>query len=131
LPVLQAWENFIAEYKVEIEVTTFAIENKRRYFVRISSFQATRHPVKLPIHYWRDWNLKELSPPRLCINKLTASFAASVDSVGISFDESFFDNIEMDSDAESVAPSIEQPIKINNLVEGKFFTVLCMCENSP
>jgi hypothetical protein len=33
LPVLQAWESFIAEYKVEIEVTTFAFENKRHYFV--------------------------------------------------------------------------------------------------
>jgi hypothetical protein len=33
LPILQAWENFIMEYKVEIEVTTFAIDNKRHYFV--------------------------------------------------------------------------------------------------
>ncbi len=93
-PVLQAWENFITEYKVKIEVTTFAIENKHRYFVRVGSFDATRHPVKMPIHYWRDRNNKELSPTRLRINKLTANFAASVGSMGISFDDSFFDNIE-------------------------------------
>jgi hypothetical protein len=73
----------------------------------------------MPIHYWRDRNNKELSPtPRLHINKLTASFAASVGSMGISFDNSCFDNIEMDSDAESVAPSTERHI---NLVECKFF----------
>ncbi len=33
LPIMQAWENFITEYKVDIEVTTFAIDNKRCYFV--------------------------------------------------------------------------------------------------
>jgi hypothetical protein len=53
----------------------------------------------MPIPYWRDWNNKEVSPSRLRINKLTASFVASVGSMGISFDNSFFDNIEMDSDA--------------------------------
>ncbi len=126
LPVFQAWENFITEYKVETEVRTFAIDNKHRYFVQISSFEATRYPVKIPIHYWRDHNNKELSPPRLRINKLTASFVASVGSMGISFGNSFFDNIETDSDAESVAPSIERPIGIINLVEGKFFILLCM-----
>jgi hypothetical protein len=51
---MQAWENFIAEYKVDNEVTTFAIDNKHCYFVRIGSFEASRHPVKMPIHYWRD-----------------------------------------------------------------------------
>ena len=104
MPTMQAWENFIAEHKLDIEVTTFNIDHKHCYFVRIGSFDATRHPVKMPVHYWRDRNNKELSPPRLRINKLTAIFAESVGSMGISVDGDFFDipdvnnyNIGMDS----------------------------------
>jgi hypothetical protein len=62
---MQAWENFIAEYKLDIEVITFNINNKCHYFVRISSFDTSRHPAKMPICYWRDQNNKELSPPML------------------------------------------------------------------
>jgi hypothetical protein len=44
MPTLQAWENFIAEYKFNIEVTTFIIASKWHYFVRIGSSDASRHP---------------------------------------------------------------------------------------
>ncbi len=58
---------------------------------------------------------------------------ASVGSMGISVDDSFFyisdadnDYIEMDSDAESAAPSIERPIEIKNIVDRKYFILSCM-----
>jgi hypothetical protein len=46
MPTMQAWENLIAEYKLDIEVTKFNINNK--------SFDATRHPAEIPVCYWRD-----------------------------------------------------------------------------
>ncbi len=134
-PTIHAWENFIVEYKLDIEVTTFNINNKHWYFFKNGSFDASRHAAKIPIYYWRDQNNKEVSPPKLWINKLTAIFVESVGSMGISVDISHFDNsdanidnIGMDSDAESVAPSIEQPIeiKIKHMVRVSFFHA-CYC----
>jgi hypothetical protein len=54
MPTVRAWENFIAEFKLGVEVTTFTIENKCGYFVRIESYHASRHPSKMTICYWRD-----------------------------------------------------------------------------
>jgi hypothetical protein len=109
LPTMQAWENFIAEYKLDIEVTTFNINNKRRYFVRIGSFDASRHPAKMPICYWRDHNNKEHSPPKLRLNKLTAIFAENVGCMGISFDE-----CDAISDTESIASSTSQQVELEH-----------------
>jgi hypothetical protein len=128
LPTLQAWENFIAEYKLDIEVTTFIITSKWCYFVRIGSFDALRHPAKIPIHYWREQNNIKLSPPKLRINKITAIFAERVGSIGILCNDLLSDyanddaeNIGKDSDAESVVPSIELTIKIKSIENGKSF----------
>jgi hypothetical protein len=52
MPTIQAWENFIAEYKLNIEATIFNIDSKHYYFVRIGSFDASRHPAKTPIYYY-------------------------------------------------------------------------------
>jgi len=60
MPTMQAWANFIAEYKLDIEVTTFNIDSKHHYFVRVGSLDTSRHPAKVPIHYWRDHNNKNL-----------------------------------------------------------------------
>jgi hypothetical protein len=121
MPTMQAWANFIAEYKLDIEMTAFNIDSKHHYFVRVGSFDASRHPAKMPIHYWRDQNNKNLSPPKLQMNKLTAILTERVGSMGISFNDSLSNNAEdlnenigMDSNVESVGPSIEQLIEIRN-----------------
>jgi hypothetical protein len=44
-PNLNAWKGFIAEAWVDVEFTTFTIENKRRYFIRIGSWNKLRHPA--------------------------------------------------------------------------------------
>jgi hypothetical protein len=46
-------------------VTTFNIDSKQHYFVRIISFDASRHPAQKPIHYGRDRNNINLTPPKL------------------------------------------------------------------
>ena len=94
VPVVRAWGDFIAEYKVDIELTMFLIGNKRRHFIRIGSFDKTRHPAKMPVSYWRD----RLAPPKLRINKLTSIFAKNVGRMNIDFDE---DDISVDSESES------------------------------
>lgn len=52
-PKKWAWDDFIAEHKVVIEVTIFSVDNKHWYFVRIGSFNALRHPMKISISCWR------------------------------------------------------------------------------
>jgi len=74
-PVVQAWHDFITEYGIDVELTMFSIENKRRYFLRISSYNRSSHPAKMPIFYWRERNY---FPPKLRINKLATIFAQHV-----------------------------------------------------
>ena len=37
-PLLNAWEEFLVEYQVDAEMTTFSIERKKRCFIRIGSW---------------------------------------------------------------------------------------------
>ena len=59
----QGWIEFIAEYRLDIELTVFAIE-KRRHFLRIGSFNKLTHPLKMPGFYWS----KGIGPPNLRIS---------------------------------------------------------------
>jgi hypothetical protein len=131
-PTLQAWENIIADYKLDIEVTTFIIASKWHYFVRIGLFDASRHPAKMPIHYWRDRNNNKVSPPKLQINKITTIFGEGAGSMGILCNDllsnnadNVVENIGIDSDTELVVPRIEQPIEIKrkSMVSVSFFDI--------
>jgi hypothetical protein len=68
LPTLQAWREFIAEYKIDVDLTIFSMGNNRRHFLWIGSFNKTNHPSKMPVFYWTD---RAASPIKLHINKLT------------------------------------------------------------
>jgi hypothetical protein len=61
MPTMQAWENFISEYKLDVEVATFTINNKCHYFIRIGLYNASRHPALMPICHRRDWQKKAFS----------------------------------------------------------------------
>ncbi len=91
-------------------------------------------------------NIKELSPPKLQINKLTAIFAENVDCMGISINDFAFDECDTktdsngkDRDMESIASSteqsveialsIEQPIEIKHNANGKCFILQCHAHN--
>ena len=39
---MNSWHTFIAEYHVDIEVTTFLLLNKRQYFIRIGSWISSK-----------------------------------------------------------------------------------------
>jgi len=48
-PQMNSWQTFIAEYRVDVEVTTFSILNKRRYFIRNGSWDKKQYHPKLPL----------------------------------------------------------------------------------
>jgi len=49
LPLLQVWTDFIAEYKIDVELTMFSIGNKHPLFLQIGSFNKMNHPAKMPV----------------------------------------------------------------------------------
>ncbi len=51
---MNSWHTFIAEYHVDIEVTTFLLLNKRHYFIRIGLWDKQQNPLKLPLTCWRE-----------------------------------------------------------------------------
>jgi hypothetical protein len=59
LPTLQAKREFIAKYKVDVEMTMFSLGNKHRHFLRVRSFNKMNHPAKMPVFYWRE----SVAPP--------------------------------------------------------------------
>jgi hypothetical protein len=50
-PLLQAWEEFLGEYKLTNELTTFSIFGKQRVFIRVGSWSQC-HPGKTPKAIW-------------------------------------------------------------------------------
>ncbi len=96
-PVLGTWTDFISEARVDIEITTFAIEKKRLHFIRIGLWNKATHPAKLPLTCWRE----RLAAPKLWISVLTKTFAESVGpmNVGVVADESDKDYNVSDSDS--------------------------------
>jgi len=99
-PQINSWHSFIAEYRLDIEVTTFSIAKKRHYFIRIGSWDKQRHPIKLPSTCWK----QKIPPPKLRINFLTRQFARYVGLMNIS-NVPAQDN-DMETDEES---SVESP----------------------
>jgi hypothetical protein len=94
----KGWIEFIAEYRLDIELTVFTI-GKRRRFLRIGSlllesaavFYASAPLISLLIHqrpkmpgfYWS----KGIGPPKLQISKLTNIFALDVGKMNLRFDD--------------------------------------------
>jgi hypothetical protein len=95
-PVLGAWTDFIAEVQVDIECTTFAIEEKRLYCIRIGSWNKVMHPAKLPLTCWRE----RLAAPKLRISVLTKAFAESVSHINISISADESDNNDNESNCD-------------------------------
>jgi len=77
--MLDAWSHFIAEKRIDVEITTFTVLEKRRYFIRIGSWNKLRHPASLPVNCWRN----EIHPPKLRISGLTRVFAECVGQLNI------------------------------------------------
>ena len=79
-PLLNAWEEFLVEYQVDAEMTTFSIERKKRCFIRIGSWHKLHHPIIMPIELWRN---KSGPPPKLQLLELKDSFAHAVGKMRI------------------------------------------------
>jgi hypothetical protein len=97
-----AWMVFIVEARLDVEFTTFTIENKRRYYIRIGSWNKLRHPAKLTLSCWRE----KLAAPTLRVSALMKAFAVSVGHMSICIIAPHIVN-ESDSEDSIKSPSIE------------------------
>jgi hypothetical protein len=79
-PLLHAWENFIAEYKLRNELTTFSVAGKKRILIRVGS-RSQRQPAVTPKVIWS--TRASYEKPRLRISTLSMSFAAAVGNLDI------------------------------------------------
>jgi hypothetical protein len=79
-PLLNAWEEFLVEYQVDAEITTFSIERKKRFFIRIGSWHKFHHPVMMPIKLWRS---KSGFPPEVQLLEIKDVFARVVGKMSI------------------------------------------------
>ena len=102
--VMKAWMDLIAEKRLDVEITTFSTD-KRRYFIRVGSWNKDRHPPKLPLHCWRD----RISPPKLRISGLTRVFAECVGLLDLAVPVCSED--KSDSESSSSLESIDEEKK--------------------
>jgi hypothetical protein len=110
------WKVFIAEYKLDIELTVFTIYGKRHHFLRIGSFNKTNHPPMMPLFCWS----KKVGPPKLRITKLTSIFAKCVGEMNIILNDRSLDSSDDDSssDDESEVEPSDPEKKQTDRVEG-------------
>jgi hypothetical protein len=85
---IKTWTEFIAEKRLDIEITTFSVVNRRYNFIRVGSWNKDRHPPQLPLQLWRD----KISPPKLRISGLTRAFAECVGRLDLADSALFEDN---------------------------------------
>jgi len=79
-PLLRAWEDLFAEFKLKNELTTFSILGKQRIFIRIGTW-SQRHPSVTPKIVWSTRDKYRL--PKLRISTITMAFASCIGSCDI------------------------------------------------
>jgi hypothetical protein len=110
--MLDAWSHFIAEKPLDVEITTFTVLEKWRYFIRIGSWNKLRHPASLPVNCWRN----DIHPPKLRISGLTRVFAECVGQLNIitsvsassDLDSESYSSTEDDSKCEGIESDSEE-----------------------
>jgi hypothetical protein len=82
-PLLTAWENFIAEFKLPAEITTFSISSKQRFYIRLGSWKEKTHPQVTPLVIWKKACHDGSYPlPKLRISSLSMRFASDMADLG-------------------------------------------------
>jgi len=114
----QGWIEFIAEYRLDIELTVFTI-GKRHRFLCIGSFH--KLPSKMPGFYWS----KGIGPPMLRISKLTNIFALDVGKMNLRFDDlsDAGSEIESDSSVSDDESMVELSVSVEKVVVSSLETV--------
>jgi len=104
--MIDAWMRFIAEKGLDVEITTFSVLNKRRYFIRIGSWNKLRHLATLPVTCWQN----DIFPPKLRISGLTRTFAECVGHLNITLVLALLDD-GSDSDSCSLMDDKESELE--------------------
>ena len=84
-----AWDQFIIEHMLDIEVTVIKINNKTHHLVRLGSFEDSL-ANKTANFIWKN----RVCPPNLRIYRLSREFAAAVGRMGLLLDDDGFDKVE-------------------------------------
>jgi hypothetical protein len=76
-PLLKEWQYFIAEQELpEVEVTHLTIDKKRRYYIRLGSWnKALNYSPKTPVEIWSAAERGTLRVPRVCVTLVSERFA--------------------------------------------------------
>jgi hypothetical protein len=82
-PLLTAWENFITEFKLPAEITTFSISSKQCFYIRLGSWKEKTHPQVTPLVIWKKaCHDGSYSLPKLRISSLSMRFASDNADLG-------------------------------------------------
>ena len=88
-----AWDQFIIEHMLDIEVTKIKINSKTHHLVRLGSFEDSL-ANKTAIFIWKN----RVCPPNLRIYRLSREFAATVGRMGLPSDDDVSDEEGNDGD---------------------------------
>jgi hypothetical protein len=78
-----AWENFIAEFKLPAEITTFSISSKQRFYIRLGSWKEKTHPQVTSLVIWKKACHDGSYPlPKLRISSLSMQFTSDIADLG-------------------------------------------------
>lgn len=102
----QEWLNFKMEYQLmEFEVTHFTINKKKRYYVRLGSWNAISHKRFTPGGIWSIFSLDgDISIPRIRTSSLSSNLAKAIGSLDIALPFKKSTSVtSADSDESSIA----------------------------
>ena len=107
-PYQAAWERFIGEFKLKVEVSAFKLAWKQRYFVQIGSWDKKRHPLMRPIDIWAK-AVKDgfYNIPRLRVSSLSMRFASAVADLDLNLMQRKNKDSVIESDGEEEASVTE------------------------
>jgi hypothetical protein len=100
----QEWFNMKVEYQLmEFEVTHFTINKKKRYYIRLGTWNSVSHKQRTPGEIWSALSSGSLRLPRTSTSLLSSTLAKAIGSLDVILP--FMKHSSTSSDCESVSSS--------------------------
>ena len=121
--VEQEWSNLKMEYQLmEFEVTHFAINKKKRYYVRLGSWNPISHKKQTPGEIWSALSSGSLRLPRTSTSLLSRNLAKAVGSLDV--DLPFMKHSSTSSNGDSISSSETESDASSNSDDNTKYTEL-------
>ena len=99
----QEWFNMKVEYQLmEFEVTHFTINKKKRYYIRLGTWNSVSHKQRTPGEIWSALSSGSLRLPRTSTSLLSSTLAKAIGSLDVILPP-FAKHLSTSSDCESVS----------------------------